>query len=149
MNPIAATPDPPYFAVIFTSRRSAQDNGYQAMADRMVELAAAAPGFLGFESARGELGISVSYWADLESIRRVQRLVFVSPARRVELQLVHPALRSADGFDALPDVVLLPDQAVDQRRHELPRGHGLRGELLDGPPHRRSRLPTGRRSGRR
>jgi len=70
MNSIAATPQPPYYAVIFTSIRTAGDSGYAAMADHMVKLAAAEPGFLGIESAREELGISVSYWADLESIRR-------------------------------------------------------------------------------
>ena len=61
----ARTPAPPYFAVIFTSRRTAVDEGYGAMADRMVELAAGQPGFLGVESARGDdgLGITVSYWA--------------------------------------------------------------------------------------
>ena len=61
----ARTPDPPYFAVIFTSRRTAVDDGYGAMADRMVELASRQPGFLGVESARGAdgLGITVSYWA--------------------------------------------------------------------------------------
>jgi heme-degrading monooxygenase HmoA len=61
----AATPVPPYFAVIFTSRRTAVEEGYGAMADRMVELAGQQPGFLGVESARGPdgLGITVSYWA--------------------------------------------------------------------------------------
>ena len=39
------------------------------MAERMVKLAAQQPGFLGFETARDGLGISVSYWRDLESIR--------------------------------------------------------------------------------
>ena len=49
---IADTPEPPYYAVIFTSRRTEVDNGYDAMAARMVELAAQQPGFLGVESAR-------------------------------------------------------------------------------------------------
>ena len=65
---IAATPDPPYFAVIFTSFRTDGDNGYTAMADAMVALAAKQPGFLGIESAREDLGITVSYWDSLESI---------------------------------------------------------------------------------
>jgi len=64
----ANTPAPPYYAVIFTSLRTAGDDGYGAMAERMVELAAQQPGFLGVESARDGLGITVSYWADLESI---------------------------------------------------------------------------------
>ncbi|MEJ8854488.1 antibiotic biosynthesis monooxygenase [Variovorax robiniae] len=66
---IANTPKPPYYAVIFTSLRTDGDNGYGAMADRMDELAAQQPGYLGIESAREELGITVSYWRDLESIR--------------------------------------------------------------------------------
>ena len=61
---IAATPDPPYTAVIFTSLRTEGDHGYDAMAERMFELAAEQPGFLGVESAREGLGITVSYWVD-------------------------------------------------------------------------------------
>lgn len=69
MGEIAATPRPPYYAVIFTSFRTEGDHGYAEMAERMVELAAAQPGFLGIESARDGLGITVSYWESLESIR--------------------------------------------------------------------------------
>ncbi|WP_347331665.1 antibiotic biosynthesis monooxygenase family protein [Marinimicrobium locisalis] len=69
MAPIADTPKPPYYAVIFTSRRAEGDHGYEEMAARMVELASAQPGFLGIESAREKIGITVSYWADLDSIR--------------------------------------------------------------------------------
>ena len=67
----ARTPEPPYYAVVFTSRRSGVDSGYSEMAARMVELASSEPGFLGIESASdGDSGITVSYWADLESISR-------------------------------------------------------------------------------
>jgi heme-degrading monooxygenase HmoA len=69
----APTPRPPYYAVIFTSRRTAADDeGYAAAAERMVELASAQPGFLGIESTRGAdgLGITVSYWDSLEAVRR-------------------------------------------------------------------------------
>ena len=69
MPPIANTPAPPYYAVIFTSLRTGGDNGYAAMAERMVALAQQQPGFLGVESAREGMGITVSYWSDLESIR--------------------------------------------------------------------------------
>lgn len=61
-----------YFAVIFTAQRSMSDeNMYQLMADRMVTLAQAQPGFLGVESVRGDdgIGITVSYWRDREAIR--------------------------------------------------------------------------------
>ena len=66
---IAATPQAPYYAVIFTSRRTDNHNGYDDMAVRMVELAAQQPGFLGVESAREGVGITVSYWQDIASIK--------------------------------------------------------------------------------
>ncbi len=66
---IANTPKPPYYAVIFTSLRTEGDKGYAEMARKMVEMAAHQPGFLGFESARQEVGITISYWSDLKSIR--------------------------------------------------------------------------------
>ncbi|TBW50582.1 antibiotic biosynthesis monooxygenase [Marinobacter halodurans] len=66
---IARTPEPPYYAVIFTSLRTEGDNGYGAMARQMMELAAEQPGFLGVESAREEVGITVSYWRDAEAIQ--------------------------------------------------------------------------------
>ena len=65
---IARTRATPYYAVIFTSIRTPGDNGYVNMADAMVEAAAKQPGFLGVESAREDLGITVSYWDSLESI---------------------------------------------------------------------------------
>jgi heme-degrading monooxygenase HmoA len=67
---IAATPVPPYYAVIFTSLRRASDveDGYGAMADAMVAMAAQQPGYLGVESAREGTGITVSYWESLEAI---------------------------------------------------------------------------------
>lgn len=67
---IAATPEPPYYAVIFSSQRTEGDQGYAAMAERMVELARQQPGFLGVESARDleGFGITVSYWRDEASI---------------------------------------------------------------------------------
>jgi heme-degrading monooxygenase HmoA len=65
---IAETPTPPYYAVVFTSLRTAGEQGYGKMAEAMEKLAAEQPGFLGIESAREGLGITVSYWATLESI---------------------------------------------------------------------------------
>ncbi len=69
--PIQNLPKPPYFIVAFASHRTDGDNGYAAMADRMVELAARQPGYLGIESARGAdgFGITNSYWTDEASIR--------------------------------------------------------------------------------
>lgn len=73
MSSIANTPKPPYYAVIFTSHRTEGDNGYGEMAEKMVELAAIQPGFLGVESVRQDIGITVSYWADLNSIGKWKR----------------------------------------------------------------------------
>ncbi|MDO9615027.1 MAG: antibiotic biosynthesis monooxygenase [Bacteroidota bacterium] len=79
---IAKTPPPPYYAVIFTSVRTEGDNGYSEMSDRMVVLASQQDGFLGFESARNEIGITVSYWRDLESIRKWKENMEHSQARK-------------------------------------------------------------------
>lgn len=67
---IADTPKPRYYAVIFTSIRTEEDNNYADMAAHMVELAQQQDGFLGVESARNEIGITVSYWTDLSAIKR-------------------------------------------------------------------------------
>jgi len=72
MNQIAKTPDPSYCAVVFTSVRTAIDDGCAETAEKMVALASEQTGFLGIESVRDEtgLGITVSYWKDKESIRK-------------------------------------------------------------------------------
>jgi heme-degrading monooxygenase HmoA len=62
--PIASTPEPPYTAVIFTSVRTEGDHGYAALARGLAELAARQPGYLGVETARDDVGITVSYWVD-------------------------------------------------------------------------------------
>lgn len=66
----ARTPEPPYYAVIFTSTRTPGDNGYAAIGQEMLELVAKQPGFLGVESVRGPdgFGITVSYWRSEEDI---------------------------------------------------------------------------------
>ncbi|MCW8864794.1 MAG: antibiotic biosynthesis monooxygenase [Colwellia sp.] len=69
MPMLAATPKPPYYAVIFTSVRTDGDKGYSDMAKRMLELAEQQPGYLGVESAKEQLGITVSYWSDLDAIK--------------------------------------------------------------------------------
>ena len=69
MSLISNTPKPPYYAVIFTSLLTEKTQGYDKMADKMEQLATQQKGFLGIESAREGLGISVSYWSDLESIK--------------------------------------------------------------------------------
>src|SRR5258705_7185224 len=66
----AKTPEPPYYAVIFTSRRTEGDHGYEETAEAMFELALKQPGCLGAESVRGAdgLGITVAYFTDEGSI---------------------------------------------------------------------------------
>jgi heme-degrading monooxygenase HmoA len=69
MSELSRTPEPPYYAVIFTSRRASVHEGYGEMADRMVQLAGEQPGFLGGESVReAAIGITVSYWDSLDAI---------------------------------------------------------------------------------
>ena len=72
MKQIAKTPQPPYYAVVFTSIRTGIDEGYTDTAENMLALASEQPGFLGVESVREQsgLGITVSYWKDEESIRK-------------------------------------------------------------------------------
>jgi heme-degrading monooxygenase HmoA len=67
---LACTPDPPYYAVIFTSCRTGGDHGYGAMARKMEKMGANRAGFLGIESVRGAdgTGITVSYWRDKSAI---------------------------------------------------------------------------------
>lgn len=69
MATLANTPKPPYYCVVFTSLLSNDTQGYAAMGARMEALAASQVGFLGIESAREELGITVSYWQSLEAIK--------------------------------------------------------------------------------
>ncbi|MCQ2010207.1 MULTISPECIES: antibiotic biosynthesis monooxygenase family protein [Sporolactobacillus] len=69
----AKTPTPPYYAVIFTSKRTeVEEKEYGIVADRMVALAREQPGFLGVESAREEqgIGITVSYWSSLDATKQ-------------------------------------------------------------------------------
>jgi heme-degrading monooxygenase HmoA len=85
---LARTPEPPYYAVIFTSRRTAGDRGYDAMAQRMVELGASYDGFLGIESVRHAdgLGITVSYWRDEAAILAWKRDTEHAKAQRAGQQ---------------------------------------------------------------
>ena len=62
-------PDSEYYAVIFTSQMSDSTEGYAEMSEKMVELAKQQEGFLGIDSARSDIGITVSYWESLESIK--------------------------------------------------------------------------------
>lgn len=80
----AKTPEPPYYAVIFAAqRRAGADAGYAETAERMLELAALQPGYLGVESSRDAdgFGITVSYWRDPKSITAWRKQVEHARAR--------------------------------------------------------------------
>lgn len=66
---IAKTPPPPYYAVIFSNIRTKVEDGYEQTALDMVSLAIQQPGYLGHESVRDGLGITISYWSSLEAIQ--------------------------------------------------------------------------------
>jgi len=66
---LANTPKPPYYAVIFSSLRTEEDKGYEEMSAKMIEEVKKQPGFLGFESSRDEIGLTISYWKDKDSIQ--------------------------------------------------------------------------------
>ena len=80
---IAKTPEVPYYAVIFTILRTDNDRGYGEMAEKMETLAKEQPGYLGIESAREELGITVSYWESLEAIKNWKENLEHSYARKL------------------------------------------------------------------
>jgi heme-degrading monooxygenase HmoA len=60
----------PYYAVIFTTVLTNNLADYEKTAIRMEKLAELQEGFLGIESARNEVGITVSYWNSLEAITK-------------------------------------------------------------------------------
>lgn len=83
MDSIASTPRPPYTAVIFTSVESQDLDGYAEMADRMFELAAVQPGYLGVESVKEIVGITVSYWATDADAAAWKRVFEHAEAQRI------------------------------------------------------------------
>lgn len=95
----ASTPKPPYYAVIFSSQRTEGDNGYGETAERMAELAAQQPGFLGMESTRGAdgFGITAAYFDSEENIRAWKRNMEHAAARQKgrEVWYAHYEIRIA------------------------------------------------------
>ena len=83
MSLIAETPKAPYYAVIFTSLRTDVDEGYGDTALRMLELAEEQPGYLGYESARDGVGITISYWSDLDAIKNWKKQAEHREAQRL------------------------------------------------------------------
>jgi len=72
---------PPYYAVIFTALLTDDITDYVKTAERMEELAKEQEGYLGIESARNQIGITVSYWKDLDAITRWKNHVEHTEAR--------------------------------------------------------------------
>ena len=75
---IAKTPEPPYYAAIFSSTRtSGDDAAYNAMGEAMAALAMQQPGFLGFEFGADtpeRFSVFVSYWKSDADIKRWKQL---------------------------------------------------------------------------
>jgi len=96
MSNIAPTPKPPYVAVIFTSLRTPGDNGYAVTSHDMLELASRQPGYLGEESARGPegLGLTVSYWLNLEAVRAWKAVAEHQLAQRLGREKWYRAYRT-------------------------------------------------------
>ena len=67
---LVQTPEPPYYSVIFSSIKANDDPAYQELAIKMDDLVRKQPGFLGMDSARDQLGITISYWESLEAIKQ-------------------------------------------------------------------------------
>jgi len=90
---IAKTPDIPYYAVIFTTIRTNVDDNYIETALQMELLAKEQKGYLGIESARAEIGITVSYWDSLEAIsnwkNNLEHIVAREKGRAVWYQEYH------------------------------------------------------------
>jgi heme-degrading monooxygenase HmoA len=80
---IVDTLKPPYYAVLFTTTLTDNQEGYEETADRMVELAKQQPGYLGIESARSEIGITISYWESLDAILQWKNNVEHTEARNL------------------------------------------------------------------
>lgn len=59
----------PYYAVIFTSTQTEYVEGYCEMANKMEALAKQQKGYLGIDSAKNDVGITVSYWETIEAIK--------------------------------------------------------------------------------
>jgi len=67
----------PYYAVIFTSQKKIESDGYDLMAEKMEKLSSQQDGFVGIQSVRGAdgFGITVSYWKTLEDIAKWKNLI--------------------------------------------------------------------------
>ena len=117
MSQIAPTPQPPYYAVIFTSERTDGDNGYADMALRMLELAAGQPGYLGIESARSGLGITVSYWDSRDAIAAWKRNTEVDAMENADARAFQTAV---DHIRAKTDALLSAEILISAKADNRP-----------------------------
>ncbi len=58
------------YAVIFVSNRQTDSDEYHSVDAELMELAKEEPGFIRIESAENPIGITISYWKDMESIEK-------------------------------------------------------------------------------
>ena len=84
---LAKTPKPPYYAVIFSTERTNVEEGYIEMAEKMENLAKQQEGYLGIESARSNVGITVSYWSSLDAILKWKNNTEHTVARKLGKEL--------------------------------------------------------------
>ena len=84
---LSNTPPPPYYAVIFSSLRTKNDQDYAETNTLMNRLALKQNGFLGMEDARSDLSISISYWRDLAAIKKWKENVLHIDAQEKGRQL--------------------------------------------------------------
>lgn len=73
----------PYYAVIFVTTQTDTLDGYAEMATKMEHLAVQQPGYLGIDSARSAIGITVSYWKTIEDIKAWKHNVDHEAAREM------------------------------------------------------------------
>lgn len=73
----------PYYAVIFTTILTENTENYTKTAQRMKDLAKLQKGYLGVESARNAIGITVSYWQNLEDILAWKNNIEHTEARKL------------------------------------------------------------------
>jgi len=78
---IANTPEAPYYAVVFSTIRTDINEGYEETVQKMEALAKLQEGYLGIESARAAIGITVSYWESLDAISKWKNNVEHTVAR--------------------------------------------------------------------
>ena len=78
----------PYYAVIFTSKKTDNEIGYEEMSIEMESLAKKQSVFLDMDSARNEIGIAISYWSNLEDIKNWEKSTASNCSKNWEREMV-------------------------------------------------------------